>query len=369
MAARGQRKPKRPIGDPADPNGMGRAVLDHLAWRRSKGHSEATLDLVRRQLGYFVRWCEERDITKPVEVTRPVLERYGKWLAHYRQAKTGRPLALLTQKDRLMLVLVLFRWLAKESRILTNPGSEVELPLVEKRLPEVLTLAEVERVLNQPDVTMALGVRDRAALETLYSTGIRRMELCGLAVADVDLEQGIVKIRQGKGRKDRMVPLGARAVMWIAKYLDEVRPSLVIDEKEPVLFLTRYGHPFCLSHATTMIRAYKRVAGVDKKGSCHLFRHTAATQMLDNGADTRFIQAMLGHEALVSTQIYTKVAIRKLKEVHTATHPSAKLGKQGTSAAVDDELGAAPRLPPCGPGEALKWLRRYGRKEAPDSTR
>jgi integrase/recombinase XerD len=362
MAARGQRKPKRPIGNPADPDGMGRAVLDHLAWRQSKGHSESTLELVGRQLGYFVRWCEERGITKPVEVMRSVLERYGKWLSHYRQSKTGRPLTLVTQKDRLCLVLVLFRWLTKESRVLANPGSEVELPLVEKRLPEVLTLAEVERVLNQPDVTMALGVRDRAAIETLYSTGMRRMELCGLAVADVDLEQGIVKIRQGKGRKDRMVPLGARAAMWIGKYLEDVRPALVVDAQEPTLFLTRYGYPFCLSHATTMIRAYKRVAGVEKKGSCHLFRHTAATQMLENGADTRYIQAMLGHEALISTQIYTKVAIRKLKEVHTATHPSAKLGKRGTGQGADDEPSAAPALPPCGPGEALKWLRRYGKE-------
>jgi integrase/recombinase XerD len=357
MPARGSRKPPRPIGDPADPDGMGRAVMDHLAFRASLGQSEATLLLGRRELGYFVAWCAERDLTKPVQVTRSVLERYRKWLSLYRQPKDGRPLALSSQRDRMCFVLLFFRWLAKQNRILINPGSEVELPLADKRLPEVLTVAEVERVINQPDVTMALGVRDRAALETLYSTGMRRMELCGLDVRDVDLEQGLVRIRRGKGRKDRVIPIGARAVMWIRKYLDDVRPALAIDESEPALFLTRFGHPFSLSHMTTLCLAYKRAAGVEKRGSCHLFRHTAATQMLDNGADTRHIQAMLGHDALVSTQVYTKVAIRKLKEVHTATHPSAKLGKQATSAAADDEPDAAPR-PPCSPGEALKWLRR-----------
>ena len=360
MAARGQRKPKRSVGNPGDVEGLGRAVMDHLSWRRAKGYSETTLELGERQLRYFVNWCAERSVTKPTEVTRLLLERYGKWMHQYRQAKSGQPLMLITQRDRLGQVLNLFRWLTKQNRILVNPGTEVELPLVEKRLPEVLTLTEVERVLNQPDVTMALGVRDRAALETLYSTGMRRMELCGLSVADVDLEQGVVKIRQGKGRKDRVVPIGARAMMWIAKYLEEVRPVLAASAQEPALFLTRYGYAFCLSHATTMIRAYKRVAGVEKKGSCHLFRHTAATQMLENGADTRYIQAMLGHEALSSTQIYTKVAIRKLKEVHTATHPSAKLGKRGSSEGADEEPSSPPAIPPCGPGAALRWLRQYG---------
>jgi integrase/recombinase XerD len=129
-----------------------------------------------------------------------------------------------------------------------NPGSEVELPLADKRLPEVLTVAEVDRVINQPDVTMALGVRDRAAHETLYSTGMRRMELCGLGVRDVDLEQGLVRIRRGKGRKDRVIPIGARAAMWIRNYLDDVRRALVVDESEPALLLTRFGHPLSLSH-------------------------------------------------------------------------------------------------------------------------
>ena len=319
-------------------------------------------------------WGEERGIGKPVEVTRGTIERYQKWLLAYRQPKTDKPLSLTSQHKRVYVVLELFRWLSRANRILVNPGADIELPKVEKRLPDVLTVAEVERILGVIDVTTALGVRDRAILETLYSTGMRRMELCALALRDVDLESGIVKVRQGKGQKDRMVPIGARAVAWIEKYLAEVRPSLVVSPAEPALFVTMFGAPFSKSHVTTAARAYKLLAGVEKKGACHIFRHTAATQMLENGADTRYVQALLGHEALSSTQIYTKVAIRKLKEVHTATHPSAKLGKRAPATAAtstDGEDDATPATPnaPMSPGQATRWLRRYRREEAPDPTK
>jgi integrase/recombinase XerD len=365
MAARGQRKPPRPIGNLADPDGMGRAVADHLAWRQTKGQTELTVLNARQLLGYFVGWCEERDITRPVDVARSTIERYQKCLCAYRQPKSDRPLSFTSQSKRVGVVVELFRWLSRCNRILVHPGADIELPKVEKRLPDVLTVAEVERILGVIDVTTALGVRDRAVLETLYSTGMRRMEICALGLHDVDLEGGIVKVRQGKGSKDRVIPIGARAVAWIEKYIAEVRPCLVADPQERALFITMYGAPFSKGHVSTTARAYKLLAGVEKKGSCHIFRHTAATQMLENGADTRYVQALLGHEALQTTQIYTKVAIRKLKEVHTATHPSAKLGRRGATAAAatsaDSEDDATPPAPhaPMSPGQATRWLRRY----------
>jgi len=364
MARRGEHKPERPIGNLADPEGMGRAVADHIGWRRTKGQTESTVGHTRQLLGYFVAWGEERGVARPVEVTRGTIERYQKWLHAYRQPKGDKPLSLTSQHKRVYVVLELFRWLSRANRILVNPGADIELPKVEKRLPDVLTVAEVERILGAIDVTTALGVRDRAVLETLYSTGMRRMEICALALRDVDLESGIVKVRQGKGQKDRLVPIGARAIVWIEKYLAEVRSGLVTSPAEPALFLTMFGAPFSKSHVTTAARAYKLLAGVEKKGACHIFRHTAATQMLENGADTRYVQALLGHEALQSTQIYTKVAIRKLKEVHTATHPSAKLGKRAGPAAAgadEEDETATPATPsgPMSPGQATRWLRRY----------
>ena len=129
-------------------------------------------------------------------------------------------------------------------------------------------------------------------------------------------------IRQGKGKKDRMVPIGARALKWIERYASEVRPRLIINPNDSTLFLTHLGEAFTTNRLTQMVREYVDSADIGKRGSCHLFRHTMATLMLENGADIRFIQAMLGHAKLETTQIYTQVSIRKLKEIHEATHPA-----------------------------------------------
>ena len=176
-------------------------------------------------------------------------------------------------------------------------------------------------MLAVPDVGNATGLRDRAILETLYSTGMRRMELIGLQVGSVDVERGTVMIRQGKGKKDRMIPIGERALVWIAAYRDRGRPELVTGRDEGTLFLTNLGLPLSPGWLSIRVRDCVDKARVGKEGSCHLFRHTMATLMLENGADTRYIQAMLGHASLETTQIYTKVSIRALKAIHTATHP------------------------------------------------
>jgi integrase/recombinase XerD len=170
-------------------------------------------------------------------------------------------------------------------------------------------------------VTELTGLRDRAILETLYSTGMRRLELTHLKLYDVDLARGTVMIRQGKGRKDRLIPIGSRACAWIQKYLDEVRPQLVIRSDERALFVTDYGEPFERNRLSDLVKKYMRHAGI-AHGSCHALRHACATHMLENGADIRFIQALLGHAELSTTQIYTQVAIGKLKEIHAATHPA-----------------------------------------------
>lgn len=159
-------------------------------------------------------------------------------------------------------------------------------------------------------------------LETFYSTGIRRMEMANLTVFDVDHERGTLMVRQGKGKKDRMIPIGARALKWIDKYVHDVRPTLRLADDDGTLFLTHLGEAFTPNRLTQMVREYIDSAEIGKRGSCHLFRHTMATLMLENGADVRFIQAMLGHVSLETTQIYTQVSIKMLKEIHTATHPA-----------------------------------------------
>ena len=166
-------------------------------------------------------------------------------------------------------------------------------------------------MLNLPDTTTTLGVRDRAMLETLYSTGIRRMEIIGLQQRDVDYERGTLMVRQGKGKKGRMIPIGDRALAWVARYRDD-----------GTLFLTVTGQAFSDNRMTQMVRNCVRAAGLGNIGSCHLFRHAMATLMLENGADVRFIQAVLGHADIKTTQVYTRVSIRALKDIHSATHPA-----------------------------------------------
>ena len=168
-------------------------------------------------------------------------------------------------------------------------------------------------------------------MEVLYSSAIRRMELIRLAIFDVDTRAGILLVRSGKGAKDRRIPLGERACRYLDRYLEEVRPELVTARDPRNVFLTIHGDPLDSYTLGETVKRYIAKAGISVQGACHLFRHACATHMLEDGADTRFIQAMLGHSSLSSTQVYTHVAIHKLKEIHAATHP-ARLHRGGAGA-------------------------------------
>lgn len=300
---------------------LGHAVKLHLEALAVRGFTNNTLENRRLGLTRFIRWCEERALDDPRAITKPMLERYQKHLHYYRK-RDGKPMSLRSQLHLLHAVKVLFRYLAKENHILWNPASEIELPKPPRRLPRViLSVQEVEAILAEADPSHAKGLRDRAMLETLYSTGIRRMELCNLTLHDMDVEQRTVMVRLGKGSKDRNVPIGVRAAAWVEKYLIEARPLLNAHETD-TLFVNDWGEPINYKFLATRVKMLMRFAGVDKPGACHLFRHAMATHMLENGADTRFIQAILGHASLNSTQVYTHVAIDKLRQIHDATHPA-----------------------------------------------
>jgi integrase/recombinase XerD len=293
--------------------------LDHL---RVREYSEYTVKNRRVHIGFFLDWCRERGIAEPVEVTRSVLESYQRHVFHYRK-KNGEPLGFNGQHDRIVPLRVWFKWMARQHHILHNPASEIELPRLGMRLPKaVLTAAEAEQILQQPDIHDVLGLRDRAIMETLYTTGMRRLELVNLKLWDLDIERATVTIRQGKGKKDRIIPLGDRTALWVRKYLDESRTQLVSEPDDHVVFLSNAGESFSLDYLTEMVRGYVDAANIGKRGACHLFRHTMATLMLEGGADIRFIQAMLGHADLKTTQIYTHVAVRQLQDIHRATHPA-----------------------------------------------
>ena len=328
---KGKSYPEKP--DPLAHLPLLRYMDEHFEWMLMTGYTQDTVRGRRQAIRRFIAWCDERGLATPQEITKPILERYQRHLFYYRKVD-GAPLSLGTQHGALAPLKTFFKWLAKENHILWNPASELELPPQPKHLPRtLLSVADVEQILRTIDHTTVTGLRDRAMLEVLYSTALRRTEFANLRRYDADLSRLTVFVREGKGRKDRLVPLGARAALWLDKYMTASRPQLAGNDCE-ALFVTDYGEPMTPDFLASRVSRMMAQAGIDKPGSCHLFRHACATHMLDNGADIRFIQAMLGHAALSSTERYTHVAIAKLQQIHAATHP-AKLTRTASEKAVE----------------------------------
>lgn len=298
------------------------AYLAHLVARQ---YSPRTVEGYQERLLPFIIWCEERGVLYAPQVSQMWLEGYQRSLAGYRRAD-GKRLAVNSQLNRLTTIRMLFRWLLKRHVILYNPADQLTLPKADRPLPaQVLSEAETLQVLQSPDAGTPLGLRNRAILELFWSTGIRRAELAGLRLSDVDAARGAVYVRNGKGGKARVVPVGQRALAWLARYLETVRPRLTQRYDSGHLFVSQRGTGLKPGTLTWLAgKSLRGRGGVDRPGACHLFRHSMATQMLENGADTRHIQAILGHEKLETTQVYTRVAIGHLQKVHEKTHPAER---------------------------------------------
>ncbi len=327
MPRKGQKK-TWPFIETSDPRGlvvMMKAFVEAMAVR---GYSEGARHAAEFSVSSLIVFCHERAVTKVEEVTRPLLERYQRHLYLHRKVN-GAPLSIVFQHGQLTYIRQFFKWMSKGNYILSNPASDLELPRLPFKLPrEVLTVEEAERVLGVPDIQTPVGLRDRVLLETFYATGMRRKEVSFLKLYDVDFSRETILIREGKGKKDRVVPLSERLNAWLTKYLTEVRPGLVQEPDERFVFCSAQGGGRLNTDVlSAMVREYVEASGIGKKGSCHLFRHTAATLMLEGGADIRYVQEMLGHAELGTTQIYTRVTITKLKEVYETAHPGAKLRK------------------------------------------
>lgn len=325
MPRRGQCKIKKPAFDMTDPEGFGCLAEAYYEWMLFKGYSPVTIESARGYLKHFGLWLLERDIHKPILVSRTIIERYQKFIFHYRK-EDGLPLTFNSIKQKLVSVRGFYGWLTRKGHIPANPAADIDLPRTESRLPgNLLTIGEVEKIMQIPDIDKPDGIRDRAILEVLYSTGVRRKELTRLKILDADLKWQTLHIRDGKGKKDRIVPLGERATAWINKYLVESRPCYAAEPDEGWLFITREGMSLTGVWLGALVRKHIIAANIEKRGSCHMFRHSMATLMLEGGADIRYIQQMLGHATINTTQVYTKVSLKKLKEIHGKTHPAAKL--------------------------------------------
>jgi integrase/recombinase XerD len=303
---------------------LGQAAEEYLGFLATHGYAKSTLHTRRYHLISLVMFLESRDVSQPTQVTPTLLESFQRHLFHHKK-RDGQPLSFRTQAQCLIPVKGLFSYLARSGAIPFDPSAAMLLPKSEHRLPEaVLSVQEVEAVLSGPDTSTALGIRDRAILELFYSTAIRRMELIGLRVSDVDFARATLFVRQGKGGRDRHVPIGTRALLWLQRYLDEVRDALVGDLERDTLFLGVNGRGLSPDLLSRTVSAYVTAGAPTKRGSCHLFRHTTATLMLDAGADVRHIAEMLGHAKLETTMTYTRVSMAKLHEVHARCHPAER---------------------------------------------
>ena len=289
---------------------------------RRRGYALRSQEAYHQILETFEAFLVGQGIEVPGAIDRQVMSDYQTHLySHVRP--DGRPWSLKTQSLHLTVISGFLRFLVREGALLLNPVEGIDFPQFGPRNPprNVPTPAEVVAILEAPDPGTNLGVRDRAMLEVLYSTGMRVGELIHLRIYDVDLSRGLVTIHGGKGNKDRVTPLGTQAVDAVRDYLERIRPRYRRSAQTPVLFLSSRGRPLFRSSVARALHRYTTQAKIERKITPHSLRHACATHMLQGEASIRHIQELLGHKQLSTTQLYTRVIIDDLKAVHRRTHP------------------------------------------------
>jgi integrase/recombinase XerD len=275
-------------------------------------------------LNRFLRYLKEIGIEEITGVTKDTIRNYQAHL--YEEINTkGEPNSVSSQNNALKVVKSFFRFLCENDYLVGDPSREISYARTPRRLPRsILTQAEMKKLLHAPDTKTAMGYRDRAILELLYSTGLRKEEVNHLLLQDVDYDEGFLRVNSGKDDKDRVVPVGKIACRYLENYIKAVRPTFIRDPYNDHLFLSLKGNRLSKNVLWGMIKRYARRAKIKKTIFPHTFRHTCATLMLRNKANIRHIQEMLGHASLDSTQVYTSVSIVDLKEVHSRCHPREK---------------------------------------------
>lgn len=290
------------------------AFIDAL-WAE-RGLSRNTLAAYGSDLRQFAGWllARERGL---LSIERGQIQSYlsDRIIAHASKRTTSRLLSTLKR---------FYRWAQRQGHLDFDPAAQVEAPKLSRPLPKVLTESEVERLLSAPNVNTALGLRDKAMLETVYAAGLRVSELVGITLGQINTRQGLIRLF-GKGNKERVVPLGEEALHWLGRYLEMARPELLSgrDARPEQLFVTRRGNGMTRQMCWHMIKRYAREAGVAKPLSPHTLRHAFATHLLNHGADLRAVQMLLGHSDLSTTQIYTHIAKARLRDFHARHHPRA----------------------------------------------
>ena len=278
-----------------------------------RGLSKNTIEAYSHGLGRFLSHLRGKGIQEIRDV--------GKFeVRGFLLALKKKNLSSKTIVRNLVAIRTFFRFLLQEGILEANPVEDLESPKVSKTLPDILALREIEQILEQPDLRTPLGMRDRAMLEMLYAAGMRVSELTRLPIHQVNLEGGYVLL-YGKGSKERIVPIGNEAIKWVTLYLKKARGILAKGRESPFLFINRSGRGMSRQRFWRNLKEYGRRAGLHKRITPHLLRHSFATHLLERGADLRSVQMMLGHVDISTTQIYTHVTGERLKKIHQRYHP------------------------------------------------
>ena len=284
---------------------------------KARGYADSTVLWYGSSLDMFKRYLFDKGI-------RDIRQVNHQMILDYQESLLARPLSTETRATHIRAVKRLFEGLTESRKLLINPTEGIiETSRRNRKIGTVLTLDEVKKLLNQPNLSKPTHIRDRAIMETFYSTAIRLNELINLEVYDVDLREKVVFIRNGKGNKQRVVPLGKNAAGFIREYVEKVRPRHARkNPRERRLFLTDSGRPLTKLNVEQFIRKHRIEAGIKKPASPHALRRTCATHMLQQGADIRYVQELLGHRDLRTTQQYIKIMPLEVKKAHDNAHPN-----------------------------------------------
>ncbi len=294
---------------------MEERIVDFTEYlRNEKKSSENTILSYGRDLKGFSRFMEKSGISDAAKVNRTNVMAYVYELQ--KQNKAGA-----TVSRNIASIRSFFQYLLRNGYVRENPAVDLETPKVEKKPPEILSLEKVELLLEQPVGDEEKVIRDKAMLELMYATGIRVTELISLKVNDVNLS--LEYIRCGGERKSRIIPIGAQAKLSLRRYMEKARGAMVLREDEETLFVNCSGKPMTRQGFWKIIKAYAKKAGIEEDITPHMLRHSFAAHLIENGADLRSVQEMLGHSDISTTQIYTKVTNQKLKNVYAKAHPRA----------------------------------------------
>jgi integrase/recombinase XerD len=299
-------------------------IEEYIKHMQALNYAKKTIELYHWGLMCFAAFLASINIINFRQVTRKIIYAYQSMI-------TDEPIAAETRAIKIRAVKRLFEYLTENHRLLINPTDGiVEVSRKHRKIGTVLTMKEINLLLEQPNLSLPMQIRDRAIMEVLYSTAIRADELLKLTVYDPDLNDNLLYVRKGKGGNDRVVPLHENAAGFLEEYLKKIRPQQPKSKKESerTLFLKKTGQPFTHGALTSSLRLYRIKAGINKNVTAHTFRRTCATHMLQQGSDIRYIQKLLGHKHLKTTQQYTKVVPLDIKRTHNKTHPNHERGKK-----------------------------------------